>query len=24
VINWLSLGPDVDVIHQGKVIRCRR
>jgi Ca-activated chloride channel family protein len=24
VINWLSLGPDVDVIHQGKIIRCRR
>ena len=24
VIPWLSLGPDVDVIHQGKVIRCRR
>jgi len=24
VIPWLSIGPDVDVIHQGKVIRCRR
>ena len=24
VINWLSLGADVDVLHQGKLIRCRR
>ena len=24
VIHWLSLGSDVDVLHQGKLIRCRR
>ncbi len=24
MIQWLSLGTDVDVFHQGKILRCRR